>query len=209
MKLKLFVLSFMMLFVTSLALGQMKVSLGLESGIDIANLSVTPSLSTNSRTTFMIQGNCELGFGHYFAVVPGIRYIGKGASSSDQANNTTETLSLNYLEIPIIFKGIYPIPQTQIKPYVLFGPSFGFQMSANDNITTPNASQSNDVSANFSGLDFGLNFGLGIGYDFTHRINAFIQFAYQLGLSNILKNPGNNSEKTYGILLTGGVFFTL
>ena len=203
---KFIILSFFaLLFLTSITFSQIHIGLGGEVGIDIANGSSNiANFSPSSRTGFLIGGNCELRFGNYFAVQPGVRYVMKGWSNSGtDANGQTFTTTdaLNYLEVPILLKAMYPIPQTQIRPYALFGPLMSFNMSANETTTTPNATQSTDVSANVSGFDFGLLFGAGFGYDITHKIDIFVQFAYNLGISNLLKNAGNNSIKNTGILI--------
>lgn len=186
---------------------QVKMGVGVEAGINIANFSTTPDISTTSRTGMIFGVNLDLAFGHYISVQPGLRFTMKGASGNDGAGGTA-TDKLNYIEIPVLLKATFPL--TEVKPYVFAGPILGINISANAD-DTPNGgtTTTSDISNSISGTDFNLLFGGGIGFKIAPKVDLFAQFGYAFGLSNILKNSTTQTFKNNGIQITGGAMFHL
>ncbi len=195
---------------TTGAFSQVKLSLGFEAGLNLANANITPTVTTSGKTGFLVGGLLDINFSRNFSVVPGVRFITKGYVQSftdANGNNITETVNLNYLEIPVLLRVEFPL--TEVKPYIFAGPELGFNMSATADDVGGGQSTSTDVSTNVSGTDFGLLFGGGVGFKVTSKIDLFASFGYSLGLSNILKNNTNATIKNTGIQLTAGAMFHL
>lgn len=69
--------------------------LGLEAGINIANVNLTPSLSTDSKTGLILGGVIEIAITSNMSAVSGIRYVSKGYKFTSGA--TTSSQRLDYL----------------------------------------------------------------------------------------------------------------
>ena len=69
----------MILFITAgLVYSQPNISLGIEGGLNIANVSINPSQTSNSRTGLIIGGVMDIGISSNIGVTGGLRYIMKG-----------------------------------------------------------------------------------------------------------------------------------
>jgi hypothetical protein len=207
MKLKIFLVAFICILFTSASYSQIKLSIGPEVGINIANLSATPDFSYTSRTGLLFGANLDMGFGHYISVQPGLRFVMKGAGGSDGAGGSF-TIKLNYFEIPVLLKVTFPL--TEVKPFLFAGPVLGINMSANEDDTPQGGTTTTtDVSNNVSGTDFSILFGGGVGFKVAPKVDLYASFGYQLGLSNILKNNTTTTLKNTGIQITAGAWFHL
>src|SRR5580765_3852015 len=77
-------------------------SMGLEGGINLANISTTPVFNTSSKTGFMIGGFADIGVSRVVSIKPGARYIMKGYTFQNQnqvGSSFTETYSC--IEVPL------------------------------------------------------------------------------------------------------------
>ncbi|MBK8982450.1 MAG: PorT family protein [Ignavibacteria bacterium] len=183
---------------------QVKVSIGLEAGINIANTTETPTQNTTSKVGLIAGGIFELGLSPQISIVPGLRYVMKGNSFT--VNNVDVVNKGNFLQFPALLKVKFPL--TEIKPYLIAGPILGILLSSTQDQTTTNQSASIDTKSNFESTEFSLLFGGGMDFRVATKTDLFIQFGYELGLSNIAKAV-NTTTKTNGIQITGGVKFGL
>ncbi|MCX7877823.1 MAG: PorT family protein, partial [Ignavibacteria bacterium] len=182
---------------------QVSVSAGPEFGINLANVNVTPSSTTDSRTGLIIGGLVDVNIGKILGVTSGLRFVMKGYSSTSQG--VTYKVKLNYLEFPALLKTRFTL--TEVKPYLLGGLTLGINVSATEEQSTGTQSQNVDVSNAVESIDFGLLFGAGLDFSVASKVGLFVQFGYQLGLSNWLKNAPQVTAKNYGIQITGGAKF--
>jgi hypothetical protein len=199
------VLALIMLFAAGNSMSQTNIKLGFEAGLNIANVSVSTNVSTNSRTGMIFGGVADVGFTPQIGLVTGIRFVMKGYSVSQ--GNTSSTIKLNYLEFPALLKVKFPL--TEIKPYVIGGPTLGINLSATAETISGTQTQTSDLSANTESIDFGLFFGAGMDFSVTPKMDLFFQGGYAFGMSNIAKGITTVTVKTNGIQLTGGVKFKI
>ena len=179
-------------------------SLGLEAGVNLANINITPTMSTSSRTGLIVGVFADIGLSRTFYIRPGLRYMSKGFSST--SNGITFTDRLSYLEIPALLKVSFPL--TEVKPYLVGGPAIGIQLSASEEATDGVQVQTSDASSVFESIDFGLFFGGGVDFRVAGKVDMFVQTGYSLGLSNITKVQ-TVTGKNYGFQITSGVKFGL
>jgi len=205
MKLRLTLLALFVAFSSVSVYSQTTLALGLEAGLNLANVSITPSQTSNSRTGLIIGGVMDIGISKNIGVTSGLRYIMKGFQVTNQGATFTDKLS--YLEVPALLKVKFPL--TEIKPYVIGGPVLGIRVSASEEQS--NGTQTNDVDASsaFESIDFGLLFGAGMDFNVATKTDLFVQAGYSFGLSNIWKQTTTVTVKNYGIQITGGVKFKL
>ncbi|MEO6694144.1 MAG: porin family protein [Ignavibacteria bacterium] len=181
-------------------------SLGIEGGINISNITSTPAVTTNSRTGLIVGSVLDINVTPTITIAPGLRYVMKGWTSTPTAG-VTFTDKLNYLEVPVLLKVKFPL--TEVKPYLAAGPVLGIQLSATEEQTNGTQNTSQDISSLVESIDFGLLFGGGLDFRVGFKTDLFVQFGYELGLSNILKNATTQTIKNNGIQITGGVKFKL
>lgn len=175
---------------------------GIKAGLNVANvtiksegLTITPSSLIGA--TGGLFANIPVGTGG-FGIQPELLYsmMGFKLSSSASGSNVDLTRNLNYLSIPILAK--YNIDKPGFGVYL--GPQIGFLMSAKDK----SGSISEDVKEQVKSTDVsaivGLEYGLDMGVNFSAR--------YQIGLSNIEKNPASGeSAKNNAFTFTVGYSF--
>jgi opacity protein-like surface antigen len=186
------------------AFSQTSIGLGLEGGINIANMNMTPDFNTSTRTGLMVGGFVDIGVSRVIAIRPGLRYVMKGFTVTQ--NNITLTDKLSYFEIPVLLKA--SIPLDRIKPYFVAGPTLGIRVSGTEEITDGTQVQTSDLGQFVETIDFGLYFGGGMEFRVASNTDIFAGFGYSLGLTNISKQT-TSVFKNYGIQITGGVKFGL
>lgn len=202
---------------SSVSYSQTTLTLSLEGGVNIANANITPSPTTSSsgRTGLIFGGLVDIGFTPKIALETGLRYVMKGFTQNGVTTNlgvTNLTFKTNYLEFPVLLKVKFPL--TEVKPYLIGGPTLGLKLTADLDYTSQAGSGTQDNSTNVESIDFGLLFGGGLDFNIAPKVDLFIQGAYSLGISNVEKPPQNqvtttSTTKTYGIQLTGGARFKL
>ncbi|MCC6866999.1 MAG: PorT family protein [Ignavibacteria bacterium] len=194
-----------LLFSASNSMSQVSFAFGPEFGINLSNVSVNPTATTDSRTGFIIGGIADINIGKVMGVTSGLRYVMKGYTTSQ--GNTTFKVKLNYIEIPALLKARFPL--TEVKPYLLGGPVLGINLAANQESNNGQQSSNTDVSNSIESIDFSLLFGGGLDFKIATKTSLFVQFGYQLGLSNVLKGQTTTTAKNYGIQITAGAKFNM
>jgi len=184
---------------------QVSFAFGPEFGLNLANVSVTPTTTTDSRTGFIIGGIADINIGKVIGITSGLRFVMKGYTSTSQGVTFKE--KFNYLEIPALLKARFPL--TEVKPYVHAGPVLGINLAATEEQSNGQQTQNVDVSNSVESIDFGLLFGAGLDFKIASKTDLFVQFGYQLGLSSWLKGNTTVTAKNYGIQITGGAKFNL
>lgn len=205
MKLKTILLAALLALSTISVYSQPTLSLGLEGGLNLANVSITPSQTSNSRTGLIIGGVLDIGISRNIGVTTGLRYSMKGFQVTN--GGVTFTDKLNYLEVPALLKVKFPL--TEIKPYLVGGPVLGIRVSASEEQSNGTQTADVDASSAYESIDFGLLFGGGLDFNVANKTDLFIQAGYAFGLSNIWKQTTTATVKNYGIQITGGVKFKL
>lgn len=193
------------LLIFSASVFSQSASLGIEGGINLANISTTPSFNSGSKTGFMVGGFADIGVSRIVSIKPSVRYIKKGYTAQGQGVTLTESYS--YIEIPLLIKA--GLPLKNVKPYFEAGPTLGIQLSANQEFTFNGGLQpiEQDSGPAYSAIDFGLYFGSGMEFSVAHNTDLFTSFGYSLGLTNISKT--STSAKNSGFQISAGVKFGL
>ncbi len=107
MKLKFFFAAVLIMVSALSVYSQPSLSLGLEGGLNLANVSITPSQTSNSRTGLIIGGVLDIGISRNIGVTTGLRFTMKGFQVTNQG--VTFTDKLNYLEVPALLKVKFPL----------------------------------------------------------------------------------------------------
>ena len=164
---------------------------GIKGGVNFANL--TGDIEDNSSLVgFNVGGLVEIKVSDKFFIQPELLFSAQGAKAeyTEGTINYEGKLNLGYLNIPLMAK-YYVAEGLSLEA----GPQIGFLLSAKSKFDvtdgTNSASSEEDVKDDFESTDFGFNFGA--GYDFTSNLSAGVR--YNLGLTNIAKNSGDEELK--------------
>jgi hypothetical protein len=170
-----------------------QIQFGLKAGLNLANISVSPS---EDGSSFKMKPNLNAGglvyvplFGH-FGLQPEIMYSAQGTKIS--AEGTSINYNLNYVNVPVLFK---------YKDASGFFAELGPQISVLVAGKAKANGQSQDIKNEFKSTDISGAFGIG----YLSSLNLGIDARYNLGLTNIIKDADGNSAKN-GVFQVG-VFY--
>lgn len=204
---KLFTLLFLVCLFSTMSFAQMQA--GLKAGVNISNLSGDDAGSPDSKTGFAFGGFFMYQFSPMFAIQPEAYYTMKGATDKMDFQGTTVdlTYTLDYIEIPVLFKFLIPIQGSGVKPAIFAGPFLGINTTAKVKAEFDGQSQEDDLTDTKS-TEFGLQFGGGIGFP-VGKGELGVDIRYILGLSTIddsaeeadVKNNVININLYYGFSL--------
>ena len=203
-------LLFILAAFTSLSLAQIQI--GPKAGLNIASIGgddadqILNGQSLDSKTGFAGGVFFMYQFSKMFAIQPEAYYTMKGATYKEDGGELT--ISLDYIEIPILMKLIIPIDDSNIRPSIFVGPVIGFNTTAKSKIEINGESFENDFKDDTKSTEFSLAFGGGIGFMVgKNELGADIR--YILGLSTFdessdpwdLKNNVINFNVYFGFSL--------
>jgi hypothetical protein len=204
---RLIIFAVVVLLIASVPLySQTSVKLGFQGGINLANGTVDPDLSTTTRTGMMGGAAFEIEFTDVFSIQPELLYVQKGAKFEDTEMGIPfkATLKFDYIEIPVLLKATFG--SSDFKPFVFFGPNLGFNIGSELEIEVMGDTETVDTKDETEGTDFCLDFGAGGEFPIGQSTDLFISARYSLGLTDIVKDP-DASAKTTGIQIMVGVMF--
>ena len=207
---KFFILLFVLSIFSMLSYGQMMI--GPKAGVNIASISgddadqILEGQTLDSKTGFAGGLFFMYQFSNMFAIQPEAYYTMKGATYSESGADLT--ISLDYIEVPILVKFIIPIEGSAIKPSIFAGPSIGFNMTAKSKVEFDGESQENDFKDETKSTEFSLAFGGGLGFPVGNG-ELGVDIRYILGMSTFddssdpwdLKNNVINFNLYYGFNL--------
>jgi hypothetical protein len=166
-----------------------------------ADVTAFVGVGTQSRTAFAAGAFATFGLGRNFAIEPQVLYVEKGTKAS--AGGVTATLKLNYVEVPLLLKAVFPLAgSTRVAPNIFAGPAIAFRTTCN--IKASNGSITAEQSCSDAALpvkstDFILAFGGGLDVG-----PIALQVRYDFGLSKIGDVSQAADIKTQAWLLTAG-----
>lgn len=79
------------------------------------------------RRSFFGGGFVTIGIGKYFALEPQVLYVQKGTELT--GSGVTVTYKQDYVEIPLLITGKYPLGPMRFTPTIFAGPAVAFQTS--------------------------------------------------------------------------------
>jgi hypothetical protein len=190
---KLLTLLFFLSIFSIMSYAQMQA--GLKAGLNIANLSGDDAGSPDSKTGFAFGGFFMYQFSPMFAIQPEAYYTMKGATEKMDFQGTTVdlTYTLDYIEIPVLFKFLIPVQGSGVRPAIFAGPFLGINTTAKVKAEVDDQSQEEDIEDTKS-TEFGLQFGGGLGFPVGNG-ELGVDIRYILGLSTIDDSAENFDVK--------------
>ena len=126
--------------------------------------------------------------------------------------NTSYSLRINYLELPVILKYILPIDWS-FRPLISAGPFAALKLGSQKTIRISEAETTGSVSG-VNPLDYGIVFGVGAEFDAWNG-QIIIDLNFNWGLANVMTQPDNfiglpddpGTVKTRAVILMAGYRF--
>lgn len=186
--------------------------IGVIGGINLANISVDDdSTTTKNLMGLGIGGVLDLALSNNVSLCFEPMYLQKGAEQDiqEEIGTINVKMKLNYIEIPVFLKIL--LGSGDMKPYIMAGPTIGFLMSANMEVSMLGVSVEGDIKDFIESMDYGVGFGGGISFAMGNN-TFFIEGRYTMGLTDIFKGGTfeedmeipNEEVKTKGIQIMGG-----
>jgi len=176
-----------------------QVHLGVSGGLNLANVNVDPDdgIDFSRLTAFGLGGVLDYGLSENVTLRFEPMYLQKGTTRFGA------DVKLAYLEVPVMFK--YAFGTSNTKPYIMAGPTFGFNLSAKIK-----ADEEQDIKDEIKSVDFGLVLGAGVSLPMGNN-SLFLEARYALGLANINDAPDDPDLdiKTIGIQIFAGITFPI
>ena len=188
--------------VPATAAGQNAFYLGPMGGVSFAKFHGSDVGAQKTRTGFVGGGFAGLELGRYAAVELQAFYVQKGAKAD--VEGIDGSFKLDYVEIPLLLKGLYPIEgRIRVVPNLFIGPAVAFKAKCELEATSAGTTQSlscSDAALDIKGTDFSAVFGGGVDIG-----PVAVQGRYDLGLVKILDVSGAPNTKTSAWIFTAGL----
>jgi hypothetical protein len=180
---KLFTLLFVLIAFVSFSHAQMQI--GPKLGLNISNIHGDDAGSPDSKTGFCGGLFFMYQFSNMFAIQPEAYYTMKGAKEKEDIEGYTveATVSLDYIEVPLLLKLIIPIQGSSVHPAVFAGPAVGFNTTHKVKVEVEGQSAEDDIP-DVKSTEFSLVFGGGVGFPVGNNELGF-DVRYNLGLTTI------------------------
>lgn len=192
------------LIIQSSAQAQIPVRLGLALGLNLANQSYTPDISSPLiyRPVIIAGTLAEVGISDLLYVQVEPRFIQKGttiqqgfdAGGPPPGPGPDVVEKLNYLEIPLHLKTKFGT--SDFMPFAFVGPTIGVLLSAREEVQEYNIQI--DTKDQYNSIDYSLDLGGGVEYRISTSISLVGNACYSFGLSNI-------SNQTYETIHSRGI----
>lgn len=131
--------------------------------------------------------------GTKFEVLPG--------SVSMETDVIEETLTIDYVQIPVLLKYYLPLPGP-IGPNLFAGPYVGFNMDSDYDSEISEA----DLTEQLNDMDYGLVFGAGTELSIL-LTTIHVEARFMLGLESVYTEEFDNDERNRAIMLSAGIAF--
>jgi hypothetical protein len=183
---------------------------GIIGGLSFSKLSLGGGITLDNaknRTAFVGGAFFTLGLGNILAIQPEVLLSMKGTKASNPTQNFTTgdlTLSMDYIEIPLLLKAYIPINNPNLRPNLFAGPAIAFLI--NSRVGEDVISGTRDCANGGPTIkDTDTSFMFGAGLDFMQNFTAQVRF--DMGLDDVVEEEG--TAKNRSLMLMLGYFFAI
>ena len=178
---------------------------GVKAGVAMSNIFGRDVYDQKFRAGFSYGVFMTYGFGRAFAVQPELLFVMKGSKyiNGTGADAYRETMSLEYVELPILAKLYLPLSRA-FKVHVFAGPAPALNIRARVNAKFAGESQEETLN-NVKGVDISLVGGAGIEIP-VGRGRITFDARYTAGLTTLSKEPYDDIRNGAVSFLFGYMF---
>ncbi len=196
--------------VSALALGPVAArsevtGFGIKAGVAMSNVFGRDVYDQRFRVGFSYGAFLTYGFGRRFSVQPELLYVMKGSKyvNGQGSDAYRETMSLEYVELPILAK--YELPLFRgFRTHVFAGPAPAMNIRARVDARFAGESQQETLD-NVMGVDVGLVAGAGVEIPVSGGHVTF-DARYTAGLTTLSKKPDDHIRNGAVTFLVGYMF---
>lgn len=191
---------------TALPAWAQDITVGVKGGLSVTDLSIddpteTPNPDPDTRSTFVGGAYADFGLGGFFSVQPEVLFSQKGAKQTEQVEGMPISLSFNlsYIEIPLLIKARFAIPESPLRPMLYVAPVVAFETKCEVEGSIDEATvtvdcealtlDGEDMTLQTRTTDFGVAFGGGLDV-MAGPVVITGDLRYTLGLTNINDTHG-------------------
>jgi hypothetical protein len=192
------------------AFGQ-DVMIGAKGGLNIANIDTDePDFDSSTRTGIVAGAFVSFGLTDMFYLQPEVLFSQKGFSQEESGADLTA--ELDYFQIPVLLKAVFPIEDSPIRPGVYAGGAISFESSCEvsgemDGVSVSADCDAGDLELEREKTDFGVVFGAEVQYD-AGSFTILLDGRYDLGLRDLDKDEElSTKSRTWSFM--AGVGFPL
>ena len=164
---------------------------GVKAGLSCANIHGHDVYEQRSRMGFGAGAFLTFGLGSSFAVQPEVLFVMKGSkySNGSGADVYRETLSLDYIEVPVLIKFFLPVAGS-FRLHLFAGPSLAFKVRARVKATFGGETEVETLD-NVKNTDLGLAAGVGLEHPLG-RGRITLDLRYTAGTGSLSKGTGDD-----------------
>ncbi len=161
-----------------------QINLGIFGGLNISEAYTgNTEFEKSPLSTFTVGGLFEYTINENLSLRIDPIYQIKGFRSKTlEALGWDFKYKAEYLEIPVLIK--YRFDRGRLEPYILAGPSLGYNLDCNYNASSSDYSSDQNIQEYTESYDLGVGIGGGIMLDFAHN-SLFIECRYVYGVKNL------------------------
>lgn len=178
---------------------------GIKAGVAMSNIFGKDVYDQRFRVGFSYGVFMTYGFGRRFAIQPELLYVMKGSKyvNGQGSDAYRETMSLEYVEVPILAKYDLPLFR-KFRTHVFAGPAPAMKIRARVDARFAGESQQETLD-NVMGVDVGLVAGAGVEIP-AGRGRITFDMRYTAGLTTLSKEADDDIRNGAVSLLFGYVF---
>ena len=157
-------------------------------------LGIYPSIyAVTSQPSITMSGLVEKKLSDDFSIKFGLEYAQIDVSVGSYAD-FIKSVSLKYIEAPLLAQINFDIPTTPFQVFAFAGPKVRCNVSSIYTFTrgtspTNLITQTTDIKRDVRPFDIALEGGVGIGYNFSPQMQIFLDGRYIFGLLDITTRP--------------------
>lgn len=198
-----------LLAISTALFAQEQVTWGIHAGVNVANVTEKGngvSASWSSKVGFIGGIDVQLPIAPSFLIQPELNFSQLGAkiNVSDGTDYVKESITHNYLSVPILFK--YKVQNTGLG--IFAGPQYSYLLSAKGSGSTSVDVDESDLNGSSTDGYNRSEFSGVFGAEYYFPCNFGISARYQVGFTNIAKDAEDGtSVKNHGFTFTVGYRF--
>ena len=178
---------------------QVALGFGVKAGLNMSSLSSNVDDELKSKMGFAAGAFVNFDLGKGLSIQPELLYSQKGAKYSETIDGESYTLSMNldYVDIPVLVKYAFQMPDSALAPCLYAGPYFGFKASAKFKYDLAGETGSEPIE-DLKSTDFGMVFGGGLDFALgTGKLTLDVRYA--LGMQNLAVDTGDGETTKNGV----------
>jgi hypothetical protein len=173
--------------------------LGLHTGLNLADVSMSSDVSTSSTLGYVLGGTYDVPLAPDFSFLPGAQLVQRGFGFD--VGTTEVDLKMTYLEFPLMFQARFT--GASVIPFVMGGPVVGVKLSTSCSVAGGDCTVTNDQKVKT--LEMGLELGGGVIFPLANGAGLSLLARYHLGLTKVIDNDSNPHHR--GLLMEVGYLF--